>query len=192
MNQVKREISLGKWPTTLSWLPQTPRYTAAMAYRSKALVFSRSVNRTSWWAGVHTAWQTWYPRAHRRSVLTSLQYYTTWCTCNWHWFECGRDQHNTWHQNCAVSAAWIVISLFQFGFKGLSQQRLSGFKMPRSLVHSIYKRMGLAQRMGTNSRPPVPNSLFIECKEVYRMQREVFTSSCWKNQCFQFSIWVGS
>lgn len=59
-----------------------------------------------------------------------------------------------------------------------SQQRLSGFKMPRSLVHSIYKRMGLAQRMGTNSRPPVPNSLFIECKEVYRMQREVFTSSC--------------
>ena len=41
---------------------------------------------------------------------------------------------------------------------------LSNFDMPRSWVHSIYKRMGLKIRAGTTSRPPVPYDLYAESR----------------------------
>ena len=48
-----------------------------------------------------------------------------------------------------------------------THQQLSHFDMPRSWVSSIYRRMGLVRRMGTTSRPPVPQGLYDECKERY-------------------------
>ena len=42
----------------------------------------------------------------------------------------------------------------------ISLTHLANFDMPRSWVHSIYKRMGYKARAGTTSRPPVPFSIF--------------------------------
>ena len=55
-----------------------------------------------------------------------------------------------------------------------TQQQLSHFDMPHSWVCSIYRRMGLVRRMGTTSRPPVPQGLYEECKERYL--NEIMTS----------------
>ena len=44
---------------------------------------------------------------------------------------------------------------------------LAKFKMPRSWVHSIYRRMGFSRRTGTTTRPPVPQGLFDACKRDY-------------------------
>ena len=46
-------------------------------------------------------------------------------------------------------------------------QQLSRFNMPRSWVYSLYRRMGLTRRMGTTSRPPVPQGLYEECRKQY-------------------------
>lgn len=48
-----------------------------------------------------------------------------------------------------------------------TQQQLRKFDMPRSWVHSIYRRMGLTRRMGTTSRPPVPHGLYTECRRYF-------------------------
>lgn len=49
----------------------------------------------------------------------------------------------------------------------VASQQLLLFNMPRSWVHSIYKRMGFARRMGTTSRPQVPPGLYNECRREY-------------------------
>lgn len=46
-------------------------------------------------------------------------------------------------------------------------QQLPRFNMPRSWVYSFYRRMGLTRRMGTTSRPPVPQGLYEECWNQY-------------------------
>ena len=48
-----------------------------------------------------------------------------------------------------------------------SLTHLANFDMPRSWVHSIYKRMGYKARAGTTSRPPVPLGLFSESRFEY-------------------------
>lgn len=48
-----------------------------------------------------------------------------------------------------------------------SSQHLHNFRMPRSWVQSLYKRMGLTKRAGTTSRPPVPQGLYDECRLEY-------------------------
>ena len=45
--------------------------------------------------------------------------------------------------------------------------RLNNFDMPRSLVHSICKRMGYTVRAGTTSRPPVPHGLYTENRYTF-------------------------
>ena len=42
-----------------------------------------------------------------------------------------------------------------------TSQQLLNFDMPRSWVQSIYHRMGYVKRMGTTSRPPVPQGLYV-------------------------------
>ena len=44
---------------------------------------------------------------------------------------------------------------------------LNNFDMPRSWVHSIYKRMGYTVRAGTTSRPPVPYGLYTETRYTF-------------------------
>ena len=44
---------------------------------------------------------------------------------------------------------------------------LNNFDMPRSWVHSIYKRMGCTVRAGTTSRPPVPYGLCTENRYTF-------------------------
>ena len=44
---------------------------------------------------------------------------------------------------------------------------LNNFDMPRSWVHSIYKRMGYTVRAGTTSRPPVPYGLYAENRYTF-------------------------
>ena len=39
--------------------------------------------------------------------------------------------------------------------------QLSKFKMPRSWVHSLYRRIGFSCRTGTTTRPPVPKGIII-------------------------------
>ena len=46
-------------------------------------------------------------------------------------------------------------------------QQLVKFDMPRSWVQSIYRRMGYTRRMGTTTRPPVPEGLYNECRREY-------------------------
>ena len=48
-----------------------------------------------------------------------------------------------------------------------SLTHLANFDMPRSWVHSIYKRIGYKARAGTTSRPPVPFGLFSESHFEY-------------------------
>ena len=48
-----------------------------------------------------------------------------------------------------------------------SLQQLTNFKMPRSWVQSIYRRMGLTKRAGTTSRPPVPKGIYDECRQDF-------------------------
>ena len=48
-----------------------------------------------------------------------------------------------------------------------SSQQLLRFDMPRSWVHSLYKRIGYTIRRGTTSRPPVPRGLYNECRREY-------------------------
>ena len=38
------------------------------------------------------------------------------------------------------------------------------FDMPRSWVHSIYRRMGFTKRLGTTAKPPIPRGLYEECR----------------------------
>ena len=38
------------------------------------------------------------------------------------------------------------------------------FDMPCSWVQSIYRRMGVARRLGTTGRPPVPRGIYMECR----------------------------
>ena len=45
-----------------------------------------------------------------------------------------------------------------------TSQQLVNFDMPRSWVQSIYHRMGYVKRMGTTSRPPLPQGLYDECR----------------------------
>ena len=45
--------------------------------------------------------------------------------------------------------------------------QLSKFKMPRSWVHSLYRRIGFSCRTGTTTRPPVPKGLYDACKRDY-------------------------
>ena len=45
-----------------------------------------------------------------------------------------------------------------------SAEQLRRFNMPRTWVQSIYRRMGYTRRMGTTTRPPVPQGLFDECR----------------------------
>ena len=42
-------------------------------------------------------------------------------------------------------------------------QQLRNFEVSRSLVQSLYRRMGYSKRMGTTTRPPVPKGLYGEC-----------------------------
>ena len=44
---------------------------------------------------------------------------------------------------------------------------LAKFKIPRSWVHSIYRRMGFSRRTTTTTRSPVPQGLFDACKRDY-------------------------
>lgn len=44
---------------------------------------------------------------------------------------------------------------------------LNNFDMPRSWVHSLYKRMGYTVRAGTTSRPPVPYGLYTENRYTF-------------------------
>ena len=46
-------------------------------------------------------------------------------------------------------------------------EKLGRFSMPRSWVQSIYKRMGYTRRIGTTSRPPVPQGMYDECRQEY-------------------------
>ena len=45
--------------------------------------------------------------------------------------------------------------------------QLSNFKMPRSWVHSVYRRMGFTRRMRTTTWQPVPKGLFTAYKRDY-------------------------
>ena len=47
------------------------------------------------------------------------------------------------------------------------EHQLRKFDMPRS---SIYRRMGLTRRMGTTSRPPLPQGLYDECRWQFLQQ----------------------
>ena len=49
----------------------------------------------------------------------------------------------------------------------LTSQHLVKFDMPRSWVQSIYRCMGYTKRMGTTTRPPVPQGLYDECRRAY-------------------------
>ena len=46
-------------------------------------------------------------------------------------------------------------------------QQLNRFEMPRTWVQSIYRRMGYNRRMGTTTRPPVPQGIYDECRREY-------------------------
>ena len=39
--------------------------------------------------------------------------------------------------------------------------------MPRSWIHSVYRRIGFSIRTGTTTRPPVPKGLYDACKRDY-------------------------
>ena len=45
--------------------------------------------------------------------------------------------------------------------------QLLKFDMPRSWVQSVYKRMGFVKRMGTTTRPPIPQGLYNECRHKF-------------------------
>ena len=47
-----------------------------------------------------------------------------------------------------------------------SLSHLAKFKMPRSWVQSVYRRMGYCRRTGTTARPPVPKGLYSECQRI--------------------------
>ena len=49
----------------------------------------------------------------------------------------------------------------------ITGSHLAKFKMPRSWVHSIYRRMGFSRRTGTTTRPPVLKGLYDACKRDY-------------------------
>ena len=48
-----------------------------------------------------------------------------------------------------------------------SLPHLAKFKMPRTWVQSVYRRMGYSRRIGTTARPPVPKGLYSECEREY-------------------------
>ena len=48
-----------------------------------------------------------------------------------------------------------------------TSQQLINFDMPRSWVQSIYHHMGYVKRMGTTSRPPLPQGSYDECRVSY-------------------------
>ena len=48
-----------------------------------------------------------------------------------------------------------------------SMSQLATFDMPHSWVQSIYRHIGFTRRMGTTTRPPVPQGLYSECRREY-------------------------
>ena len=48
-----------------------------------------------------------------------------------------------------------------------SMSQLATFDMPCSWVQSIYRRIDFTRRMGTTTRPPVPQGLYSECRREY-------------------------
>ena len=48
-----------------------------------------------------------------------------------------------------------------------SMSQLATFDMPRSWVQSIYRHIDFTRRMGTTTRPPVPQGLYSECRREY-------------------------
>ena len=42
-------------------------------------------------------------------------------------------------------------------------QHFINFRMPRSWVQSIYRRMGVTRRLGTTGHLPVPKGIYTEC-----------------------------
>ena len=65
--------------------------------------------------------------------------------------------------NCNIVRA-TAKALIESAESGLVKESLSKIDLPRSWVQSIYRRMKLNRRMATTSRPPVPCSLYNECR----------------------------